>query len=231
MNRTNEHGQPIGEPVPGWTPRPRPGRQPIEGRWCRIEPLDPARHAGALSRAFAADADGRMWTYMGYGPFATAEDYRRWAEPAAASEDPLFYAILDRHSGEACGIAAYLRIEPAVGVLEIGHIALAPALQRTAAATEAMYLLMRRAFDELGYRRYEWKCDALNAASRAAALRLGFDFEGIFRQATIYKGRNRDTAWYALIDQDWPARRAAFEAWLAPTNFAPDGSQLRPLAR
>ncbi|MFO1073821.1 MAG: GNAT family protein [Geminicoccaceae bacterium] len=231
MNRTNEHGQPIGEPVPGWTPRPRPGRQPIEGRWCRIEPLDPARHAGALSRAFAADADGRIWTYMGYGPFATAEDYRRWAEAAAASEDPLFYAILDRRSGEACGIAAYLRIEPAVGVLEIGHIALAPALQRTAAATEAMYLLMRRAFDELGYRRYEWKCDALNAASRAAALRLGFDFEGIFRQATIYKGRNRDTAWYALIDQDWPARRAAFEAWLAPTNFAPDGSQLRPLAR
>jgi RimJ/RimL family protein N-acetyltransferase len=172
-----------------------------------------------------------MWTYMGYGPFAQAQDYTAWAEAAARGEDPLFHAIVDRRSDRAVGVTAYLRIEPAVGVLEVGHIAYAPALQRTAAATEAMYLLLRRAFDELGYRRYEWKCDALNAPSRAAALRLGFRFEGIFRQATVYKGRNRDTAWYSIIDREWPARRAAFEAWLDPLNFTADGRQIRPLGR
>ena len=231
MMGTNEHGQPIGEPVPGWTARPRPPRLGMAGRWCELVPLDPARHAEALHAAFAADRSGRMWTYMPYGPFAAPADYRRWAEAVAPSEDPLFHVVLDRRSGLAAGVAAYLRIEPAVGVIEVGHIALAPALQRTAAATEAMYLLLRRAFDELGYRRYEWKCDALNAPSRAAALRLGLSFEGIFRQATLYKGRNRDTAWFALIDRDWPERRAALEAWLDPANFDIEGRQVRPLAR
>ena len=183
MTPTNGLGQPIGEPVPGWTARPRPPRAPLEGRFCRVEPLDPAHHAAELVAANRQDAAGAMWTYMAYGPFADEAAYRRWAAAMATSEDPLFHAIRDRRTGQAAGVAAYLRIEPAVGVIEIGHIALAPALQRTAAATEAMYLLMRRAFDELGYRRYEWKCDALNAPSRAAALRLGFRFEGIFRQA------------------------------------------------
>lgn len=231
MTRLNALGQPIGEPVPGWTPRPYPPRAPLEGRFCRVEPLDPDRHAADLFAAYAADAEGRMWTYMAYGPFPTLVAYRAWAEKATATDDPLFHAIVDARSGRALGVAAYLRIEPAVGVIEVGHIALAPALQRTAAATEAMYLLMRRAFDELGYRRYEWKCDALNAPSRAAAERLGFRFEGIFRQATIYKGRNRDTAWYAVIDKEWPERKAAFEAWLDPGNFTPDGRQRRSLAR
>jgi RimJ/RimL family protein N-acetyltransferase len=231
VTRLNALGQPIGGEVPGWTARPRPPRAPLEGRFCRVEPLDADRHAAALFDACAADREGRMWTYMAYGPFAGAEDYRTWAERAAGSDDPLFHAILDRRTGRAAGVAAYLRIEPAVGVIEVGHIALSPALQRTAAATEAMYLLMRRVFDELGYRRYEWKCDALNAPSRAAAERLGFRFEGVFRQATLYKGRNRDTAWYAVVDRDWPERRAAFEAWLDPANFTADGRQVRPLVR
>jgi RimJ/RimL family protein N-acetyltransferase len=229
--RLNAFGQPIGEPVLGWTPRPRPSREPIQGRFCRIEPLDAARHAPALFAANAADEAGRMWTYMAYGPFARLEDYTAWIESLAPSHDPLFHAIVDQASGRALGVASYLRIEPAVGVIEVGHIAYSPALQRTPAATEAMYLLMRRAFDELGYRRYEWKCDALNAPSRAAAERLGFRFEGIFRQATIYKGRNRDTAWYAILDKEWPERKAAFEAWLEPANFDEAGHQRRPLAR
>lgn len=231
MTRTNPLGQPVGAPVPGWTARPRPPRTAIQGRFCRIEPLDPARHAPDLHDAYAEDSAGGMWTYMAYGPFAAASAYRSWADSTAASEDPLFHAILDAATGRALGVAAYLRIEPAAGVIEIGHIALAPALQRTPAATEAMYLLMRRAFDGLGYRRCEWKCDALNAASRRAADRLGFRFEGVFRQATIYKGRNRDTAWYAVIDADWPARRAALESWLAPGNFGADGLQRQALAR
>ncbi|MFZ1426287.1 MAG: GNAT family protein [Geminicoccaceae bacterium] len=231
MSGVNHLGQPIGDPLPAWTPRPRPGRTPLVGRYCRVEPLDPGLHGPALFAANQQDPTGAMWTYMGYGPFAQAQDYTAWAEVAARSEDPLFHAIVNRRSERAVGVAAYLRIEPAVGVLEVGHIAYAPALQRTAAATEAMYLLLRRAFDELGYRRYEWKCDALNAPSRAAALRLGFRFEGIFRQATVYKGRNRDTAWYSIIDREWPARRAAFEAWLDPLNFTADGRQIRPLGR
>jgi RimJ/RimL family protein N-acetyltransferase len=172
-----------------------------------------------------------MWTYMGYGPFARLDTYTAWAESAAASEDPLFHAIVDQATGKAVGVAAYLRVEPGVGVIEVGHIAYSPILQRTPAATEAMYLLMRRVFDELGYRRYEWKCDALNAASRGAAERLGFTFEGIFRQATLYKGRNRDTAWYSVIDREWPQLKAAFEAWLDPSNFDGVGRQRTRLAR
>jgi RimJ/RimL family protein N-acetyltransferase len=231
VSPVNGLGQPIGEPVPDWSARPRPGREPIEGRHCRIEALDPERHAADLFAANARDGEGRMWTYMAYGPFARLDDYQTWADKAAASQDPLFHAILDRSTGRAVGVASFLRIEPAVGVVEVGHIAYSPALQRTPAATEAMYLLMRRVFGELGYRRYEWKCDALNAPSRAAAERLGFRFEGVFRQATVYKGRNRDTAWYSVLDTEWPARKAAFEAWLDPANFDATGRQRRPLAR
>jgi RimJ/RimL family protein N-acetyltransferase len=166
-----------------------------------------------------------MWTYLAYGPFADHGAYNAWLAGAAESDDPLFHAIVDGRSGRALGVASFLRIEPAVGVIEVGHIAYAPALQRTPAATEAMYLMMRRVFDELGYRRYEWKCDALNEPSRRAALRLGFTFEGIFRQATLYKGRNRDTAWYSVVDKEWPERKAAFEAWLEPGNFDAEGRQ------
>jgi RimJ/RimL family protein N-acetyltransferase len=197
----------------------------MEGGFAAVEPIDPARHASELHEANAADRDGRMWTYMAYGPFASLAEYRRWLEASCLGEDPMFHAIRDTRTGRAAGVASYLRIDPPVGVIEVGHIALSPGLQQTAAATEAMYLMMARVFDELGYRRYEWKCDALNAPSRRSALRLGFTFEGIFRQATLYKGRNRDTAWYAIVDKDWPALKRAFQRWLDPQNFDADGRQ------
>jgi RimJ/RimL family protein N-acetyltransferase len=228
-DRRNELGQPIGEPVPGWTQRPRPPRTPVDGRHARIEPIDPERHAAELFEANAQDREGGMWTYMGYGPFASLADYHRWMESACLGEDPLFHAIRDKASGRAAGVASYLRIDPPVGVIEVGHIALAPSLQKTAAATEAMYLMMARVFDELGYRRYEWKCDSLNAPSRRAAERYGFTFEGVFRQAVVTKGRNRDTAWYSITDGEWPAIRAAFAQWLSPDNFDADGRQRRSL--
>lgn len=226
----NSLGQPIGFPVPNWTARQRPPRAPMEGRFVRIEILDEALHAAELFAANAQDRAGRIWTYLPYGPFAEESAYRSWVAGMAESEDPLFHAIIDKARGSASGVASYLRIEPAIGVIEVGHINYAPALQRTAAATEAMYLLMKRVFDELGYRRYEWKCDALNAPSRAAAERLGFIYEGTFRQATIYKGRNRDTAWYAIIDADWPKIRAVYEAWLDPSNFDAGGKPRQRLS-
>jgi len=226
----NERGQPVGLPVAGWTARPLPPRTPMRGRFCAIEPLDPARHAAPLFAAYAEDKEGRLWTYLPRGPFATLDDYRRWAEDAAGRDDPLTHAILDNTTGEAVGTAAYMRIEPAIGVIEIGSITYSPRLQRRPAATETMYLMMRRVFDELGYRRYEWKCDSLNAPSRAAARRLGFRYEGLFRQATMTRGRNRDTAWFSVIDKEWPALRQAFERWLDPANFDADGQQRHSLA-
>ncbi len=222
-------GQPIGWPVPGWTARPRPPRAPMAGAACRVEPLDPA-HGDDLFAAYAEDREGRIWTYLPYGPFASREAFGAWLAERAAGEDPLFHAIVERASGRAQGVASYLRLEPAVGVIEVGHINLAPRLQRSSAATEAMFLMMRRVFDELGYRRYEWKCDALNERSRRAAERLGFRFEGVFRQATIYKGRNRDTAWYAIVDRDWPALKLLYKRWLDAANFDADGRQKVPLS-
>lgn len=218
-------GQPVGLPVPGWSPRPRPPRTTMEGRYCRVEPLDVDRHAGELFAADRQHPDGRNWTYLPAGPFADFDGYRAWLASISAGDDPLFHAIIDRDSGRALGVAAYLRVDPANGVIEVGHLNFAPQLQRRRAATEAMYLMMRRAFGELGYRRYEWKCDSLNAPSRAAALRYGFRFEGIFRQALVYKGRNRDTAWFAIVDGDWPVLKAAFERWLDPDNFDAAGRQ------
>lgn len=221
----NRLGQPIGFPVPGWTARPRPPRTAMTGQRCRVEAIDPDRHAAALHEANSRDAEGRIWTYLPYGPFETLERYRDWLVASCLGDDPLFHAIIDTATGKAVGIASYLRIDPAGGAIEVGHINYAPPLQKTVAATEAMYLMMARAFDELGYRRYEWKCDALNAPSRAAAERLGFRYEGLFRQATIYKARNRDTAWYAITDREWPGVKAGFQAWLAPGNFDGAGRQ------
>ncbi len=220
----NALGQPVGFPMPDWQPPPRPPREPLEGRTCRIEPLDPARHAADLFAANALDTAGRNWTYLPYGPFSTLESYLDWMHRVCLGDDPLFHAILDKNTQRAVGVAGYLRIDTANGVIEVGHINYSPLLQRTVVATEAMYLLMERAFT-LGYRRYEWKCDSLNAPSRAAAQRLGFSYEGIFRQAVVYNGRNRDTAWYAAIDQEWPALQAAFQSWLDPSNFDADGKQ------
>ncbi|MGH7046329.1 MAG: GNAT family N-acetyltransferase [Stellaceae bacterium] len=228
--RLNELGQPIGSPLPGWSARPLPPRSAIEGRFCRVEPLDPERHAAQLFAANSDDREGRNWTYLPYGPFPSFAPFRDWIEAASRTTDPLRHAIIDVRSGEAVGIASLMRIDPAVGVIEVGGITYSPRLQRKPAATEAMYLLMRRVFDELGYRRYEWKCDALNAASRAAAERLGFRYEGLFRQATVYKGRNRDTAWFSILDREWPQLRAAFERWLDPANFDAAGHQRAGLA-
>jgi len=230
----NALGQPIGFPLPDWTGAGRPPKTPMEGRFCRLEPIDPARHAAALHEAFCEDREGRLWTYLSAGPFDAAAAYRAWLEDHAMGDDPLCHAIIDLATDRPVGTASYLRIDPKAGSIEVGSITYAPRLQKTAAAREAMYLMMRRAFEELGYRRYEWKCDTLNAASRAAAERLGFAYEGLFRQATVYKGRNRDTAWFSILDLEWPALKEAFEAWLDPSNFDAAGRQrsaLRGLIR
>jgi len=226
MAEQNALGQPVGALLPGWTPPPAPTRMSMQGNYCRLEPLC-LDHAPALFEAFSEDETGGIWTYMPVLPFETLESYRQWVWGAAQNPDPLHYAVLV--DGRPLGTASYLRIAPAAGSIEVGWIAYAPALQRTRAATEAMYLMMRWVFDA-GYRRYEWKCDALNAASRRAAQRFGFSFEGIFRQAVVVKGRNRDTAWYAIIDSDWPKVKAAMERWLDPANFDESGMQRHSLS-
>lgn len=196
----------------------------MEGGYCRLEALDPNRHAEGLHAMYAEDVDGRNWTYLPYGPFDSLESYQQWLATLSQGEDPLFFAILRKPDLVAVGVASYLRITPASGAIEVGHIHFSERLKRSPAATEAMYLMMKTAF-ELGYRRYEWKCDALNAASRAAAQRLGFSYEGTFRQATVYKGRNRDTAWYSVVDREWPELSRSFSEWLAPGNFDDHGGQ------
>lgn len=204
-----------------WHPPPRPPRVPMSGRHVRLEPLDADRHGPDLAAAMAAAPE--VFAFLPYGPFADAAAHIAWLRAAAARDDPAFFALLPA-AGRAAGVAAFLRIAPEAGSIEVGHICLTPALQRSPAATEAMALMMGTAF-ALGYRRYEWKCDAANLASRRAAQRLGFAFEGVFRQAAVVKGRNRDTAWFSVIDREWPALRAAFDRWLAPANFGPGGTQ------
>lgn len=228
--RTNEYGQPVGAEMHGWQPRERPGRVTLEGRFSRVEPVDVERHAADLFDAYSAAADGRDWTYLFAEPFADFAAFRAYLAKIAASSDPFHYAVIDRASGKAVGTFALMRMEPAHGVIEVGSVAFSPLLKRTPVSTEAQFLLMRYVFDDLGYRRYEWKCDSLNAPSRKTALRLGFEFEGIFRQAIVYKGRSRDTAWFAIIDRDWPRVKAAFETWLAPANFDAEGRQRASLA-
>ena len=195
----------------------------MEGRYCALTPLDPKAHAEALFNAFAEDAENIDWAYLPYGPFDSLPVLTTWLEEVANQSDPFFFTVMDRQAGPV-GVASYLRISPANGSIEVGHIHFSPQLQRTPAATESMYLMMKQAF-ALGYRRYEWKCNALNQRSRRAALRLGLSYEGIFRQATVAKGRNRDTAWYAAIDSEWPELQTAFEAWLDPANFDASGKQ------
>ncbi|OIQ07047.1 MAG: GNAT family N-acetyltransferase [Rhodobacteraceae bacterium CG2_30_10_405] len=217
----------FGDPVPTFVMPPRPDGGPMEGRNVRLERLDADAHAADLHRAFSAD--DAIWDYLPYGPFSSASGYHRWVKDTATGPDPMFMALRDPTTGRCGGVASYLRITPASGSIEVGHICLAPEMQRSRAATEAMYLMMEWAFDA-GYRRYEWKCDALNLPSRRAAQRLGFSYEGIFRQATIVKGRNRDTAWFAVIDAEWSALREAYRAWLAPTNFDATGRQRERLS-
>ena len=226
----NSLGQPVGPALPEWTPRPRPARTPMVGRYCRVEPLDVERHGAELWEAVSLDREGGSWTYLSVGPFADVASFTEWLTRVQPADDPLYHAIVDTQTNKAVGFASFMRIDPPNGVIEVGSILYSPLLQRTRAATEAMYLMMRRAFDELGYRRYEWKCDTLNGPSRAAAARLGFTFEGIFRQAVVYKGRSRDTAWFSIVDAEWPRIKSAFERWLDPANFDADGRQLRSLA-
>ena len=228
-DRLNQYGQPIGPEVAGWSARPRPPRTELAGRYCQLEPLDPQRHAAELYAAYMEAPDGRDWTYLFDERLEREEDFHAYISRIASSEDPMHFTIVESQSQKALGTAALMRIDPANGSIEVGWITFSPRLKQTVAATESMYLMMRLAFDTLGYRRYEWKCDSLNAPSRAAAERYGFIFEGIFRNAVIYKGRSRNTAWYSIIDQEWPRIRSAFEAWLDPANFDQSGRQKRRL--
>ncbi len=222
---TNEYGQPIGFSVPDFKPPAWPGNEPMTGRTCRVEPINPDRHAADLFAANRTAPDGRFWSYLPYGPFDTLEDYRSWMDSACLGEDPKFHAIIDLATEKAVGVASYLRIDPKAGSIEVGHINYSPLMQRSLVATECMYLMMARAFDTLGYRRYEWKCNAANAGSMNAAKRLGFTYEGTFRQMSVVKGRNRDTAWFSILDREWPAVKQAFQTWLSPDNFDADGRQ------
>ena len=216
----------IGPLVPNWIPPPHPVGEPLTGAYVRLERLDPDLHAADLHRAYSGH-DG-LWDYMPYGPFASASAYHRWAKDNATGNDPLFYVLRGR-DGRCGGVASYLRITPEAGSIEVGHICMAPEINRSPASTETQFLMMDWAF-RAGYRRYEWKCNALNIPSRRAAQRLGFSFEGVFRQAAIVKGRNRDTAWFSVIDTEWPALREAYQAWLAPRNFDAKGQQRESLA-
>lgn len=212
-----------------WTPRERPARAPLEGRFVRLEPLDAARHGEGLYAASATqDADDRFRYLAERAPDDVAA-FRAWLEKTAASEDPLHFAVIDRASGRIAGRQSLMRIDAANGVVEIGNILWNDPVARRPAATEALFLFARHAFDTLGYRRFEWKCNDRNEPSKRAALRFGFTFEGVFRQHMVVKGENRDTAWFAMIDRDWPAIRGAFEAWLAPENFDGEGGQKRRL--
>lgn len=220
---------PLGDPI-DWAPVSVPPGTPLKGNLVLLRPLDPDRDAGPMHAvSHSPDGDPTIWTYLPDGPYETPAQLRGMLTWAASADGNVYYAIEPLAAGRALGQASYLRIEPAFGTIEIGHIWFAPKLQRTTAATEAIYLLASHAFDDLGYRRLEWKCNALNAASRRAAERFGFNFEGIFHNHQIVKGRNRDTAWFAITDEAWPGVRAAFEAWLAPENFDDAGMQARSL--
>jgi len=227
----NSLNQPIGFPLENWQACEHPRGAHMQGRLCALEPLNRDHHSVDLFEAFSRDFDHRNWTYLPYGPFASLVEFQDWIDATCLGDDPCFFTIIDLDSGKAVGVASYLRIVPASGVIEVGHIHFSPLIQGSAISTEAMYLMMKLVFDELGYRRYEWKCDALNAPSCAAARRLGFEFEGIFRQATMYKQRNRDTAWFSVIDKEWPVIKKVFEEWLSSDNFDDDGKQLGSLSK
>lgn len=216
----------MGAAVPNWAAPVAPTGVALKGRYAQLERLSAEQHAALLYRSY--DGQDHVWDYMPYGPFSSASNYHRWVRDHAGQEDPFFYAIQNLESGAWEGVASYLRVAPDAGSIEVGHISYSPALQKTRAATEAMFLMMQWAFDA-GYRRYEWKCNALNVGSRRAAQRLGFSYEGVFRQAAVIKGRNRDTAWFAAIDAEWPALKTAFEAWLSPANFDDAGQQIERL--
>lgn len=225
----NEFGQPVGRPVENWKECPMPPRSDMVGNHVIVSPIDVKRDARHLFDANRKAMDGSRFTYLFNDAFVDFDAYQAWLETMAATSDPMLHTIIDKASNKAVGVAAFMRIDTKFGGIEIGNINYSPALSQTIGGTEAMYMMMKRAFDELGYRRYEWKCDDQNAPSRAAALRHGFTYEGTFRNHMVYKGRNRDTAWFSITDLEWPAVRAAFEAWLAPGNFDENGKQRNSL--
>jgi RimJ/RimL family protein N-acetyltransferase len=219
----------MSEDLKNWQPRPRPERKVLEGRYVRLEPFSAARHGDGLYEASAvSDIDSRFAWLPDYPP-ESRQAFQSWLDKAEASEDPLFFVLIDKASGKVAGRQTLMRIEPAPGVIEIGNIYWGPLVSRRPAATEAFFLFAQYAFDELGYRRYEWKCNNRNEPSKRAAERFGFQFEGIFRQHMVVKGENRDTAWFSIIDKEWPAMRQAYQAWLDPSNFDEDGIQKRRL--
>ena len=220
----------MAEDLSTWTARERPQRQPLNGLYVRLEPLDPGRHGAELFAASSvSDADQRFKWLPEYPPVSEA-DFQTWVQEKAASEDPLFFAVIDKTTGKVAGRQTLMRIDAANGVIEIGNIYWGPLISRTRAATEALYLFMKHVFDDLGYRRFEWKCNNDNGPSKRAALRFGFQEEGVFRQHLVVKGKNRDTAWYSVLDKEWPALKSGYETWLSPENFDADGAQKRRLS-
>ena len=228
MNTFNQFGQPVGEALIDWQPRQPPSRVTLKGRYCYLEPLR-VEHADALFRAYHLAEDPRSWTWLLREPDATAADFSQWVASVSDLPDPMHFTVFDNQTHSPVGTLALMRIDPKNGVVEVGHVHFSPLLSRTPMSTEAQYLLMQYVFDTLGYRRYEWKCNSLNEPSRRAALRLGFQYEGRFRQALVIKGHNRDTDWFSIIDAEWPALAKAFENWLATDNFTADGTQRRSL--
>jgi RimJ/RimL family protein N-acetyltransferase len=229
-SRLNEREQAVGMALVDWQVPLYPGLERLSGRFCDLQPLSDQRHGTSLYQHILADVEGRNWTYQPYGPFNEESGYRSWLRSVEAGRDPLFFAVLSKATGQALGVASLMRINPEAGSFEIGNVQFTNAMQRTPLATEAIYLLAQCGF-ALGYRRCEWKCDSLNQPSRAAAERLGFTYEGTFRQAMVYKGRNRDTAWYSIVDTEWPLVKARLERWLSADNFDQNGQQLRALGQ
>ncbi|WP_433690053.1 GNAT family N-acetyltransferase [Kosakonia cowanii] len=229
MTQVNQYQQPVGEALPDWQPRPFPQRLTFEGHFCRLEPLS-IDHAAELFQAHQQAPDNRSWTWLTREPEQNEAEYRHWVESNCALRDPIHFAVIDLCTGKPVGSLALMRIDSENGVMEVGHVHFSPLLSRTPASTEAHWLLMHYAFNTLGYRRYEWKCHSLNEPSRRAALRLGFQFEGRFRQAMVRKGHNRDTDWFSIIDGEWPAVDQALQRWLAADNFTADGKQRASLA-
>ncbi|ENF7815210.1 GNAT family N-acetyltransferase [Enterobacter soli] len=228
MNTFNQFGQPIGEELVDWQPRQHPDRVGLNGRYCRLEPLR-VEHAGALFAAYQQAEDTRSWTWLLREPDTTIAEYSQWIASVCELSDPIHFAVIDNQTQLPVGSLALMRIDPKNGVVEVGHVHFSPLMSRSPLSTEAQYLLMRYVFDELGYRRYEWKCNSLNEPSRRAALRLGFQYEGRFRQALVVKGHNRDTDWFSILDKEWQALECAFQNWLATDNFTADGKQIRSL--
>lgn len=228
--KINELGQPIGDALPNFKPGDLPKMERLEGRYVIVECLSKDKHGADLYEVYGPDSPADMWTYLFQNPVQSQEEWSALLDQMLAAQDRFYYAIVDKESGKALGTFALMRINRGSRVIEVGSVTYSPQLKRTRLATEAQYLLARYVFEELEYRHYEWKCDALNQPSRCAAERLGFIYEGTFRQAVVYKGRNRDTDWLAMIDKDWPAVKIRLEKWLSPDNFDENGQQIKALS-